>query len=206
MDKIIALLQHWQSYQGQGFPEDLSRFGVWLHYATLPNEEDDRTPGEVLQSDENSQIGYHLGELIGFTEHWTKLAFRDLPITGWTDFGILKAVEFGENPTKKEIAVQAIAEQSTIFEAIKRLQKNGLLDEIQDEEDKRVRRVKMTDKGKTIINNATRKAIHLSRLLVADLLPDEKSVLIKMLKKLNHFHREMYQEMPKENVIENYAL
>ena len=206
MDQIIKLLEFWKKYKEQGFSDDFARFGIWLNNE-IPSEQDtSSTPQEVLEGDKNTKIGYYLGELIEFSDHWTKLAFRNLPITGWTDFGILKGVEYSDTPTKKELVQHAVAEQSTIFEAIKRLQKYGLLEEVIDKDDRRVRRVKMTKEGKKVIDAATHQAIQLSNLFVADLSEDEKKVLIDILLKLNNFHRDLYQEMPKEKVVETYGL
>lgn len=93
-------------------------------------------------------LGYHLGLLLSYTEAWVKLAFRDLPITGFGDFGVLKFIEQARQPTKNAVAESMVMEPSTCFEILKRLQKKGLIKESPDPHDKRAKRVSLTDQGK----------------------------------------------------------
>ena len=181
---------------------DLSRFGVWLNKEL--NEQKATEIRDEYKVSKNVQIGFLLGHMMAFGEIWTKLAFRDLPIQHFHDFGTLKFIEHHVNPTKKEIADDSMVEQSSCFEALKRLNKNGLLVDEVDKTDKRAKRVKLTKKGKETILRAMQQSYALSDLLVGDLIDEEKDRLIELLGKLNHFHEDLYRTTDKTRVIKGF--
>ena len=204
MQQVIRLLEYFKTYQDKGLGDDLGRFGLWLNKELgLGKMIDVHGRYEVSV---NVTIGFLLGELMSYGDVWSRLAFRDLPIQHFYDYGIVKFVEHEENPTKKEVANMSLLEQSTCFEAIRRLNKHGILSERVDQNDKRVKRGMLTDYGQKITNQATRKVFLLSDLLVGDLVDEEKEDLTRLLKKLDRFHEDLYRNTGKETIIENYDL
>lgn len=209
MDNVINLLQAYKKYLECGFKDDLGQFGKWLQ----KNEtEQNKSSGEFHErvpidaTGIDGVIGYQLGGIMSYTESWTKLAFRDLPLVGLQDFGILKYIEITENPSKKEIAQKAVMEASTCFEVIKRLQKNNLISEHTDEEDKRIRRVTLTEHGTEILKRATNQVLQLSKFLLGDLNDEEKRMMLTVLQQLNDFHYQWYHEGSREKLLEIYNL
>ncbi len=204
MDEIIELLQYWKSYSDKGLGSNLGRFGLWLN--EQKNQAKNTEVPNEFQVSPNIKIGFLLGHIMAFGEIWTKLAFRDLPIQHFHDFGTLRFIEAQINPTKKEIAEDSFMEQSSCFEALKRMTKNGLIKDETDKHDKRVKRVKITQKGKKILEKATHQSMVLSDLLVGDLTEDEKLQLITLLEKLGSFHIDLYTNTSKEKVIDSFKL
>lgn len=202
MQEIIQLLSHWDEYQKTGLPVSFGHFGKWLHQ----RDRQATTPYPEYGNDPDGLLGYLMGSLIGFAEAWTKLSLRNLPLNSSMDFGILKYIEMHPAPTKKEIARHSIAEDSTIFEGIKRLMKSGLIREYADTKDKRVKRVVLTQKGKQITHQSTEAMLKLASLLSGDLTDDEKANLIDLLRKLNQFHASLYHQTPREQIIQQYQL
>ncbi len=204
MDKVIKLLEYFKKYQEKGMGADLARFGMWLN-KEINGERIVEVPVEYQLSDDVT-IGFLMGRLLGYGDVWTRMAFRDLPIQHFYDYGILKHTEQAKNPTKKEIADQSLLEQSTCFEAIKRLVKHKVLTEETDMDDRRVKRVRLTSFGKKVTEVATQQAFRLSNLLVGDLTDKEKKDLIRILRKLDHFHEDLYRKVERNRIIENYNL
>ncbi|MEL7002963.1 MAG: MarR family winged helix-turn-helix transcriptional regulator [Bacteroidota bacterium] len=201
MDQVIRLLEYWKEFIKRGLGQDFENFGKWL---TKETEREKEIPKDYESP--NMTIGFLLGGLMGYSEVWTKMTFRNLPIQNFHDFGTLKFIEALKNPTKKEVAEDSLVEASTCFEAIKRLVKNGLLVEETDQSDKRVKRVRLTAEGLKVTDEATRQASLLSNLLVGDLSEEEKKTLIGILKKLDHFHEDLYRKTERDNIIEHYSL
>lgn len=209
MENVINLLKAYQKYLECGFKDNLAKFGQWLqqHDGQQKNNSEEfhqRVPLE--QTGIDGVIGYQLGGIMSYTETWTKLAFRDLPLVGLQDFGILKFIEITGNPSKKDIAQKSVMEASTCFEIIKRLQKNHLISEHTDQEDKRIRRVSITEHGKAILEKATRQVLYLSKFLMGDLKEEEKGMMMNVLKRLNDFHYQWYHEGSREKLLEIYNL
>ncbi|MEL7145084.1 MAG: winged helix DNA-binding protein [Bacteroidota bacterium] len=207
MDQIIKLLQYWKKYTDRGLGEELDRFGHWLANE-LSQAESHQRP-DMVDLDQlplNFKVGFLLGNLLTYVDMWSKMAFRNLPIHNFHDFGSLKFIEQEKNPTKKEIATDSLVEQSTCFEAIKRMTKKGLLEETTDETDKRVKRVCLTKYGQEVANKATEQTMKLSNLMVADLTEDEKVIVIRLLSKMEKFHNDLYLNADKSDIIKNYDL
>ncbi|MEM6523742.1 MAG: MarR family winged helix-turn-helix transcriptional regulator [Bacteroidota bacterium] len=204
MDEILKLLGFWKTYTEQGLGNNLSHFGLWLNNE-LTKTETEKIPDQFNIST-NVKIGFLLGHIMAYGEVWIKLAFRDLPIQHFHDFGTLRFIQVHKNPTKKEIAEDSMMEQSSCFESLKRLTKAGLLIDQADKNDKRVKRVKLTKIGNQVLEAATKQSFALSDLLVGDLNPDEKEQLIRLLEKLGKFHEHLYQNSPKEKITQAFKL
>ena len=207
MKEAIQLLQFWQEYLEMGHQPNLERFSVWLQNKLKKQHENEKmhVPGQYMVS-QNMAIGFLLGNVMAYAEIWIKATFRNLPIQHFHDFGTLKFIEEKRNPTKKEVAEDSLLEQSSCFEAIKRMTKSGLLKDQEDKKDKRVRRVSLTAKGKKVIEDAMQQAYHLSELLVGDLTEEEKEGFIKVLQKLGSFHEDLYRSGGKDKAISQYGL
>ncbi|OEK00573.1 hypothetical protein BFP97_03210 [Roseivirga sp. 4D4] len=204
MEEAIKLLEHWKRFIDEGNQENFGEFGKWLEQK---NPEKPNTYfSEPFMEDTNATFGYYLGSVIGFADAWERLTFRDLSINGFIDFGILKQVQYEANPTKKELARRSTGEQSTVFEAIKRMQKKGLIRDEVDEKDRRVKRVYLTESGADVIQQVEGQAFKLSNLLVGDLTSQELATITGLLKKLNDFHQNLHENYSKEDVAKKYDL
>jgi DNA-binding MarR family transcriptional regulator len=209
MDNIINLLKAYQSFLDCGFEDNMDHFGQWLQQKSREQNHELQTVKLQVPTDQtgiDGLIGYQLGSIMSFTENWTKLAFRDLPLVGLPDFGILKFIEFNGNPSKKEIVQKMVMEASTCFEIIKRLQKNKMITEHTDPHDKRIRRVSLTDYGREIIEKATSQVLKLSRFLLGNLSNEEKGMMLPLLQRLNNFHQQWYHQGNRDKLIEMYQL
>lgn len=204
MDDILVLLTHWKTFTEKGLGNDLGRFGLWLN-TQLNRRKNEEVPDE-FQVSPNVKIGFLLGHIMAFGEVWTKLALRDLPIQHFHDFGTLLFIQDNKNPTKKEIAEDSMMEQSSCFEALKRLTKAGLLVDETDKFDKRAKRVKLTYQGKQVVDAAMKQSYALSDLLVGDLTEEEKKQLIYLLEKLGRFHEDLYKNTSKDKIADAFNL
>lgn len=207
MEKIIALLQYWDQYLMQGKPEDLANFGEWLYEEETKKKPEFMTDeAEVNAAGTDVKTAYLLAGLLNFVEVWLKLAFRELPLMSMLDFGIIKTIEAEGTPTKKRITTSLTMEPSTCFEALKRMKRDGLIEDFVDTEDKRVRRVRLTEAGRQVADVSSHKMTALARLLVGDLTEDEKRRLMPVLSRLNNFHQQLYDQHDKQDIIRRYLL
>ena len=83
-------------------------------------------------------------------------------------------------------------EKPTGIEVIKRLLKHDLINERNDENDKRSKRVFLTDKGKELFFATVKQLNKVALIVSGDLTKDEKKQLRTLLKKLEDFHNPIY--------------
>lgn len=206
MDDAIRLLTDFQDFTQQTGSSSFILFGEWLKqkYALQTDYHSDEP--HVNEAGLDVIASYLFGGITAYVEVWVKLAYEELPIHSLGDFGILKTVEYMERPSKKDIALQAIMEHSTCIESIKRLIKAGLLQEETDEQDKRVKRVMLTNEGKILSSSLDKKMRGLGSLLIGNLSEVEKKSIILILKKLNEFHHNLYKKKVEVDVKKLYGL
>lgn len=104
--------------------------------------------------------------------------------------------------TKMQLVEKNGHEKQTGIEIIKRLIKNGLIEEFDDPSDKRTKRVKVTKNGIDIFKSSSKDVTEIAKILSADLSEHEKQILLKSLKKLNEFHFTVYHEYKDASVEE----
>lgn len=109
---------------------------------------------------------------------------------------ILIHIGFMENPTQKDISERLSAPKQTVNNIIKNLREDGLIDLIPDEVDKRIRILRLTEKGKK--NRDERlKPINESNVRMKERLGDGKVREIKDALKL--LIRTIKEDLKKED-------
>ena len=204
MQKIIGLLEQWQQFLDEGNEAEYTGFGKWLLSQNEPPK-DEAIAGYEFP-DQCVTFGRDFGLLTGYAEAWERLAFRDLPIKGFSDFEILNQVQSLEKPTKNSIAQNSTSEPSTVFESMKRLQQKGFLRDQVDENDRRVKRLFLTQEGEQLVARVREIAFKMSRLIVGDLSDEEIKAVSGFMKRLNHFHGNLYHNKSREEVKKIYDL
>ena len=92
---------------------------------------------------------------------------------------------------------------------MKRMIDAGLIEEVTDKQDKRVRRVKLTAKGKRTRENFFQQSVSDLKLKSGNLSETEKKELIRLLAYLEKFHTNIYfndSGLSFEEMIEKHLL
>ena len=169
MDQIIRLLTDFKEFSETTRSDNFALFGEWLkqkygeeqHYLT------DRDA--VNEAGLDVMASYLLGGLTSYAEAWVKLTYEGLPLISLGDFAILKTIERLEHPSKSEVADQVTMERTTCIESIRRLVRNGILQEAGDPADRRLKRVSLTREGREILGVVDTKMVALGTLLMGNL-------------------------------------
>jgi DNA-binding MarR family transcriptional regulator len=90
--------------------------------------------------------------------------------------------------TKTELIAKNIHEKSTGIQIINRLLKSGHIAEDINQKDKRSKKITITSKGIKALDEVMVRIREASRIVTGDLTEKEKSELIVLLQKLEHFH------------------
>lgn len=207
MKELVNLVNDYQYFVEETGILDLQPFANWLS-KKYTNINDFKTREHTVnEAGLDVMASYLLGGLSSYVEAWVKICFEGSPLYSLTDYGIIKTVQYSHiPPSKTQIAENVIAEKTTCIEAIKRLVKAGILSEIDDEKDKRVKRVQLTNEGIHLINTIDSKMKSLGKLLMGSLDNQEKLSLLPILQKLNDFHNELYRNKTKEEVKSKYKI
>ena len=74
------------------------------------------------------------------------------------------------------------------IEVLKRLLKKSLIEEFNDPDDKRARRIRITQKGKTELHKVLPKMEKVFHSMTAEMSLNEKLHVVSFLKSMNEFH------------------
>lgn len=189
---ILAQLELYET-QSSGMPMDMLGFSLWLNQQmSYPN------PGIVSSSqsagtqdsDEQSEsiLTMLVSYLFRYTKFYSKKALEDTPLSTMDEFTFLASLSYQGSMTKTELIQQHLLEITSGIEIIKRLTKNGLLESFADPKDKRSKRVKLTAKGKEVLEEVMEKMDQVAHIVSGNLSKDEMTQLVPILHKLNDFH------------------
>jgi DNA-binding MarR family transcriptional regulator len=196
IDEIIELLTEWDNFKKINPQADIYDFGLWL--TSKNNQSNSYNPSPIVKSGKpltvehssNSQFlaSYFINRMNKFVKIYTKEMFHNLGLNSVEDFSFLALIHQMDKPNKKELCEANLVEMTTGLDIIKRLLKNGLVTEVSDEIDKRVKRLIITPKGLEIVLKAYTGLQSLSQDVLGDLQEDEREIVIKFLSKLNNYH------------------
>lgn len=185
-------------------------FAAWLvgQSALTPTSE-----GGALPSTTDS-VDIHIGILVAFLYRYTRLyskkALDKTMLTTLDDFTYLvMLLEAPVAPTKTELIERNIHEKTTGIEVLRRLLSNGLIEQFDDPDDRRSKRIKLTDRGREEMGALIPPMSQVATLVGGNLTPDEKEQLVHLLTKLHLFHNPIFlkeRNVPIEKLIEHIDL
>jgi MarR family 2-MHQ and catechol resistance regulon transcriptional repressor len=117
---------------------------------------------------------------------YAEKSITDLEIGG-SDFAVLEALLHKGPLPVNEIGKKVLLTSGSITVAVDRLEKKGLVERRAHGTDRRARIVHLTKEGRKLITRAyTQHAEDLERLVSASLIPKEREILIRLLKKIGY--------------------
>jgi DNA-binding MarR family transcriptional regulator len=235
--RLRTLLDKWEAFETQG-GGDLKAFALWLYHTesdltnkiadnTTNTQQPDKQPTTFTQQfpsrvdlQEGGRVVSHgmptenriamlQGKLSRYARLYIRKALHGLPIHSAEEFTFLMGVNDDSPPTKTELISLNILETSTGSEIIKRLLRAGLMTELQDPRDRRVRRLALTESGKAVRNEAYHRMAVPAMLVTANLSEEMKTQLVAMLDYLDAFHNQIWHEAfdePLDALADRYLL
>ena len=140
LHNLIDLAEEFNKSNASGAMED---FVVWLSGKYFEPED---SGGHQEQLD--LMLAFQISMLNKSIKKQTKDVIAESPLSSLDDYSFLLHLEQAESFRKMELIEMHNLEAPTGIEIIKRLLSKGLIEEFNDVEDKRAKRVKMTKAGK----------------------------------------------------------
>jgi DNA-binding MarR family transcriptional regulator len=130
--------------------------------------------------------------LFRYAKGYMKKALKESVINSADEFSFLITLMTYESLTKTELIQKQVMEKTSGTEIINRLLKLELMDQFNDEIDRRSMRLKITIKGKTEIVKILPQMKMVSELVAGNLTETEKITLAFLLRKLECFHNDIF--------------
>jgi DNA-binding MarR family transcriptional regulator len=127
-----------------------------------------------------------------YAKSYIKRALEISPIQTAEEFSFMLYLVTNQSLTKSELIFKNIMEKTSGMEVIKRLLKLGLVEEHEDENDKRSKRLSLTATGRHEIFKVLPTMQKVSSLVAGNLTKQERQTLAQLLAKLDHYHHSIY--------------
>lgn len=201
-DILIGVIEHLSAFEAENLNAEnltLSDFVGFLNSQVgLPELQHRRDSGEkeawLVQSGEETEstIGRLLVIMNRYAKGYLKKALEGSLIQTGEEFSYLIVLLTFESLTKTELNNKNIMEKTSGTEVIKRLNKLGFISEFDDPDDKRSKRISITESGKSEIFRILPKIDSFTHLIAGNLNTQERATLAYLLKKLDHHHHEIF--------------
>lgn len=171
-------------------------FRVWMNDKKYVDD----SPTKLFKN-ENHQVSFTENEVckqVLLLGRYSKLLIRkglgDFPELANEEFTYLYRLKDEPFLTKIQLIEKNGHEKQTGTQIIKRLLEAGFLEEKNDKDDKRSKRLNLTKKGEEIFHASVSNVNLISKILSGKLSDSEKSEFLKILRKLNEFHSHIYTD------------
>lgn len=206
MNKTVALVNEWASFEESHPEASIEEF--CRYYLTAQGAKRDLGPS-FRGTGIPPKPGPHLMKLMGYItkvfETYAKSAFGDIPsIKQPEDFYFLNYIAYNDDCRKTDIINHFLMGLSTGIDVLNRLMANGLVEERNDPDDKRARRVKITEEGRAVLQLCYVRSQKVSDIVFSELSEDDVHLVIQLLRGVEAKHTPLIFELRDKPVDEVY--
>lgn len=195
LKEIIALAE---AYQQQTHAQrwQKEQFVSWIINEANKSQKETR---DIVPS-QDGLISMFLGIAYKYAQFYARRVFRNTEIYSLDDFAVLVSLFPDKEFKKIDVLRMCIQEKSSGNEVLKRLLRDGMLQERENPNDARSKLLSLTDKGRMQFGLIQKGIQKMGGHIVGDLNPQEKSHLLEILMKLHHFHHPYFEENNEETL------
>lgn len=195
---LITLLNHVSEFEKTEMEFSMEQFAVYLRDKTVMDEIPYTANGDSSNFKNYKEIpevafSTLLVQLYKFAKNYIKKVFQDKPWKSIEEYGFLATLLLHDSLTKNELITIQKIEVSSGSEILKRLIKSNLLHEYADPDDKRSKRVALTQEGRMSIINAFGDMHKVSEIIIGNLTETELKSTLEVFKKMVVFHNQIYK-------------
>ena len=187
--KIIQeLIENFDVYHQKASAHDLNlkNFARWLYEKEVLVQDPESAAVDEMHL--NGELAYMISAMYKRFKSYSKKALAGSELISADEFSFLVHISFAGSFRKLEIIKLHLLETPSGFEIIKRLLSKSLIEEFDDPDDKRAKRVKLTKKGEKEIENVSQNMNEVFQLMGGNLSLEEKIQLKTFLYALNTWH------------------
>lgn len=192
---IIQELIQWFEKFVEANPEnelDINSFIIWLNTRLFKDEHSDLQ--DYHSTDLDMELTFLLALQNRYYKTYAKAALNDSDLSSPEGFSFLYHLNLADSYRKMELIKLHHLEPPSGIEVLKRLLKRGFIDEYDDPDDGRAKRISITESGRQKIKEILPKMEQVFSRMSADMTISEKMHVVSFLKQMNDFHEKKFSE------------
>lgn len=183
--ELIEQLKRFESEKGKE-PEDVKEFTIWLNQVVFEHHTSLESGHE--ENDINMELTFLLIMQSKYYKTYCKEALVDTEINSPDEYSFLYHLSLVDSFRKMELIHIHLLEAPSGIEVIKRLLKKEFIEEFDDSDDKRAKRVRITEKGRLETERLTPQMKKVYSKMTAEMSNKKKAHVISFLRELNDYH------------------
>jgi DNA-binding MarR family transcriptional regulator len=206
INELMVLVEEFRESGGED-KITLELFLLWLNRKVLLNNrilthiDPDENKFQLQHGPRvNVKLSLLLHELSKHFKMYSKKVLMDSDLVNMDGHNFLSSLYRTNSMRKMELIKSNYMETPTGIEIINRLLRKGFIEEFDDPEDKRSKRVKITYNGKAKYQETLPYILKVINIMAGRLDNEKKLLLVSLLDELNNFHLSFHEEAKKETL------
>jgi DNA-binding MarR family transcriptional regulator len=206
MNKTVELVNEWARYEERfpdGSVEDFCRY-----YLIQKREERGQNQlfnGVMVPPRPDMALAKLLGRIMGVYSVFADEAARSLGMKRAWEFYFLNYIAQMNNPKKTEVISQHICELSTGLSILESLKASGYIEEKEDPDDKRSRRLTITQAGTGILFKCYQQFGQVGEIMFGHVSPEDLQLCIQLIQSVDNKYIDNWQQYKGKPFEETYA-
>jgi DNA-binding MarR family transcriptional regulator len=193
MNKTVELVNRYAEFE-ENYP-DASIGDFCRHF--IASQQNKETLGNLFDGEMPPRADIILTKLMDRIARihmiYIQIAMKGMKIQHFEEFSLLSAIANLKNPRKTEVIYHTINELSTGLNLLAGMKKRGYINEQDDPEDKRSKRLSLTPKGKKILEGCYERFSKIPELLFKEINNEDIQLCIQLLKNVDLKFSKMWQ-------------
>ncbi|QDK77909.1 winged helix DNA-binding protein [Spirosoma sp. KCTC 42546] len=184
VNKTVALVNLWGEFEEkhpEASIEDFFRYQL-AHQRERVAATDTPMAGGTAPMHPNGQLLRLIGRVNKLNMVYAYAALDGTGVNQLEEFGLLMHISQAKNPRKTEIIYSNLMELSSGTDMLNRLKNRGFIREYDDTEDRRSKRVELTEEGLAVIAICRQRIGKLAGMMLHNMADDDIQLCIKLLK------------------------
>lgn len=206
LKNVVNLLEEFEAdiLQGRTYPNDIEGFKRWIvaNYKDGEKNIEPNWDGNEKGRSAESVINTLIVHMNRYAKSYSKSAIFGSDFSTQEDFiYLINLKAFGEM-TKMDLIKKNVHEKPAGIQVINRLIAQGWVNQTDSETDKRSKVLSISNKGLEVLENQMDRIRKATEIVTGNLTYIEKMELIRLLNKLDDFHKRIYDK----NIESEYLL
>ncbi len=197
--QLLELAESFEEQQREGALLEIPDFAAWLATKTMTKPVPASMP-EVNLPAGRAFTGMQISRLLAIcfrhARHYARQGIANTTLVTMDDFIYLAELRESGPMTKTALIERNVHEKPTGMEIINRLVRQGLVDQYPNPDDRRSKKLRLTDGGLNLLGELVGRMHGVAESVTADLTDAELLALLHLLNKLHTFHYAILYESP----------